>query len=205
MRPPLRAILVHGLGRTPASMLVLAARLHRRGLRPALFGYSAAFEGYVHCVDRLVRFIDRRSEGAPFLVIGHSLGSVLLRSALPRVRAAPRACFFIAPPTRACRIVRAVAPWRLFRLATGEMGQLLADPGFMEALPVPACPTRIYAGTGGPVGRWSPFGDEPNDGILAVSETGLAGAMTRTLDRIHTFMMNDAAIADEVRDTAFGA
>ena len=205
MRPLQRAILVHGLGRTPASMLVLAARLRRRGLRPALFGYSAAFEGYAHCVDRLVRFIDRKSEGAPFLVVGHSLGSVLLRSALPRLQAAPRACFFLAPPTKACRIVRAVAPWGLFRLATGEMGQLLADPGFMEALPVPACPTRIYVGTGGPVGRWSPFGDEPNDGILAVSETRLAGATVRTLDRIHTFLMNEAAIADEIREAAAGA
>ena len=35
-------------------------------------------------------------------------------------------------------------------------------------------PYTIIAGTGGPRGRWSPFGSEPNDGIVAVSETACA-------------------------------
>ncbi|MBC7489775.1 MAG: hypothetical protein H7240_07185 [Glaciimonas sp.] len=44
VEPAIRAILIHGMGRTPLSMLILAARLWAGGLRPVMFSYSAAFE-----------------------------------------------------------------------------------------------------------------------------------------------------------------
>lgn len=37
-------ILVHGMGRTPLSMLRLRRRLRRAGHHPILFGYSPTFE-----------------------------------------------------------------------------------------------------------------------------------------------------------------
>jgi hypothetical protein len=194
----MRAILVHGMGRTPASMLVLAARLRIRGFRPTLFAYSATFEAFASCSERLRSFIDRKADRSRFIVIGHSLGTVLLRSVYPRLRPPPVACFFIAPPAQACRAARALAPHRLFKLATGEMGQLLANPEFMSALPVPSCATRIYAGTAGPIGRRSPFGYEPNDGILCVKETVIPGIPITTVRKFHTFIMNAAIIANDV-------
>jgi hypothetical protein len=63
----LRAILVHGMGCTPAAMLVLAARLRAAGLRPDLFAYSAAMQGWEGCVGRLKGFIDRRAAGTDFV------------------------------------------------------------------------------------------------------------------------------------------
>jgi alpha/beta hydrolase family protein len=194
----MRAILVHGLGRTPASMGILAARLRNRGFQPALFAYSATFESFAGCTERLRGFIDRRAGGSPFIVVGHSLGTVLLRSVYPRLRAAPIACFLIAPPARACRAAGGGAPQRLFRVLTGDMGRLLANAEFMDALPVPRCPTRTYAGTGGLVRRWLPFGDEPNDGILSVSETVIPGVPTIRVGALHTFIMNAAVIADDI-------
>lgn len=77
----MREILVHGMGRTPAAMLILAARLRAAGLHPDLFAYSAALEGWEGCVGRLRGFIDRRAAGTDFVVVGHSLGTVLLRAA----------------------------------------------------------------------------------------------------------------------------
>jgi hypothetical protein len=200
----MRAILVHGLGRTPLSMLLLAARLRARGLRPVLFGYSATFETFAGCTDRLCRFIDRNVEQSPFVVVGHSLGTVLLRAVYPRLLRAPQACFFLAPPAQACRAARTLAPNRIFRFAAGEMGQLLANPDFMAALPVPGCRTRIYAGTAGPVGRWSPFGSEPNDGILSVKETSIPGISLTTVRKIHTFIMNATAIANDIAEISAG-
>jgi hypothetical protein len=194
----MRAILVHGLGRTPASMLVLAARLRSRGLRPALFAYSATFETFSGCAERLRNFIVRKTGQAPFILVGHSLGTVLLRSVYPSLRNAPVACFFIAPPARACRAARALAGHRIYRFATGQMGQLLADPKFMNALPVPGCATRIYAGTGGPVGAHFPFGHERNDGILCVEETLIPGIPVTAVKKVHTFIMNAAVIADDI-------
>ncbi len=194
----MRAVLVHGMGRTPLSMLILAARLRRRGLAPVFFGYSVTFESFLGCTERLRRFIDLRMGGSPFIAVGHSLGTVLLRSVYPQLRKPPVACFFIAPPGQACRAARTLAPHRLFKLATGQMGQLLANPEFMDALPVPDCPTRVYAGNAGPVGHLSPFGTEPNDGILSVKEATIPGLPVTTVRKLHTFVMNAPIIADEI-------
>lgn len=186
------------MGRTPAAMLVLAMRLRAAGLRPDLFAYSAALEGWEGCVGRLKSFIDRRAAGTDFVVVGHSLGTVLLRAALPRLARPPVACFLLAPPAQASLAARRFAPRRLYRLFTGEMGQKLASQPFMAALPLPAVPTRIYAGTGGPRGRLSFFGDAPNDGVLALDETRLPGVPLRTVPSLHTFIMNSREVAGDI-------
>lgn len=197
----MNAILVHGMGRTPASQLVLAARLRLRGVRVHFFGYSAR-GSFTMTVSRLEQRV--ASLRGPYILIGHSLGAVLIRSVLPRVAVAPAACFFLAPPSTACRAARHFAKMRLFGIVTGEMGRLLADEGFMRALPMPAVPTRIYAGTAGPRGRLSPFGEEANDGILAVSETALEGVPLVRVDALHTFIMNSPEVADDIA-AAIGA
>ncbi|MES2933038.1 MAG: alpha/beta hydrolase [Pseudomonadota bacterium] len=194
----MRAILVHGMGRTPMSMLILAARLRRRGFQPAIFGYSATIESLQHCSTRLQRFIARKTRDTPFIVIGHSLGTVLLRLVYPQLNQPPVACFLMAPPVKACLIARTMAPRRLFKIMTGEMGQLLSDPRFMDALPIPQCPTRIYAGDAGPVGRWSPYGNEPNDGILTIEESTIPGVPLVRLNCLHTFIMNREDIAEDI-------
>jgi hypothetical protein len=195
---PMRAILIHGMGRTPMAMSILAMRLRAAGFRPMLFGYSAAFEGWEGCVKRLESFIERRVGTDRFIIVGHSLGTVLTRAALPGLTRKPLACFFLAPPTRACRAARKLAPRRLYRLFTGEMGQLLASREFMNSLPLPDVPTKIYAGTGGPTGRYSPFGEEPNDGVLAVGETVLPSVPLQTVPSIHTFVMNAKTVARDI-------
>lgn len=197
----MKAILIHGMGRTPLAMLVLAARLRAAGFRPALFGYSVTFEGWEACVGRLEKFIARHAAEGDFIMVGHSLGSVLTRAILPRLPRPPLACFFLAPPTVACAAAQRLAPRGFYRLLTGEMGQLLADKAFMAALPLPNVPTKIYAGTGGPTGRYSPFGIEPNDGVLALSETLLADIPVEQIPAIHTFIMNGKEVADDIVKT----
>lgn len=198
MGSPRHAILIHGMGRTPLSMWRLGRRLRRAGWMPELFGYSATFERFETCRNRLQRFIEHRCADRPFVLVAHSLGSVLSRAVLPRLAHAPQACFFLAPPTRACRAARFFAPRLAYRLLMGEMGQLLADPRFMDALPVPAVPMRIYAGTAGPRGRWSPFGDQINDGILTLEETLLAGAQVVEVPSLHAFIMNSRPVVSDI-------
>lgn len=194
----MRAILIHGMGRTPAAMLILAARLRMAGIRPSLFGYMAAFERWDVCLKRLEKFIEKQAGADEFIVVGHSLGTVLARAALPRLTHKPLAFFLLAPPTQASMAARKFAPLRMFRLFTGEMGQLLASKQFMDALPVPDVPTKIYAGTGGARGRWSPFGEMLNDGVLAVPETMLPSIPIQTVAAIHTFIMNQKIVAQDI-------
>jgi len=200
-KPQLRVILVHGMGRTPLAMLPLAARLRVQGMRPALFAYVPAFERWNGCVNRLKKFIEKRASTEPFILVGHSLGTVLIRAVLPRLTRKPIACFLLAPPTQACLAARKLAPRLLYRVLFGEMGQLLADPAFMDALPGPDVPTKIYSGTGGPVGRFTPFGQEPNDGVLAVKETLLPHVPVQTVPSLHPFIMNSTRIAQDIVET----
>ena len=81
------------------------------------------------------------------------------------------------------------------------MGQLLADHEFMLSLPVPKMPTKIYAGNAGLTGRYSPFENEPNDGVLTVKETLLPGIPIKIMPSLHTFIMNNKMIAKDIIDT----
>ena len=193
-------VLVHGMGRTPLSMMRLRRRLRRAGHHPVLFGYSPTFESLQGATARLVKLIEQRVDTRHYALVGHSLGTVLIRTALGQLEnRAPCACFFLAPPMVACKAARFFSRFRLYRLLTGEMGQLLADEPFMLQLPMPPAPTRIYAGVGGPRASWLPFGTEANDGILSVSEAaGRYKAMAVEVPSLHTFIMNSRPVCDDM-------
>jgi hypothetical protein len=167
-----------------------------------LFAYTVTFERWEGCVKRLRAFIDKRVGAEDFIVVAHSLGTVLTRAVLPTIHHKPVACFFLAPPTQACIAASRLAPRRWYRLLAGEMGQLLANQEFMSALPVPKMPTKIYAGDAGLTGRYSPFEAEPNDGVLTVKETFLPGVPVQIVPSLHTFIMNNRIIAKNIVEMA---
>jgi hypothetical protein len=197
----MRAILVHGMGRSPLSQLMLAKRLRASGIHVQLFGYST-FVPFKTSLNRLVKRVSGLGVDEPFMV-GHSLGCVLIRAALPRLAGRqPAGCFLIAPPNNVPRAARFFASNPLYRFFTRDSGQLLSDETFMAALPVPEGTVRVYAGTAGYRGKLSPFREEPNDGILAVSETTLTAAHAPLLvPALHTFIMNSEAVANDIAST----
>ncbi len=197
----MRAIIIHGMGRTPLSMYLLAHRLRAAGLQTGLFAYTVTFERLQGCSNRLCAFINKVAQEEDFIIIAHSLGGVLTRIILPKMTNKPMACFFLAPPTQACLAARRLCLHSWYRILTGEMGQLLADHGFMLSLPVPEMPTKIYAGNAGLTGRYSPFENEPNDGVLTVKETLLPGIPIKIVPSLHTFIMNNKMIAKDIIDT----
>jgi thioesterase domain-containing protein len=198
----MRALLVHGMGRTPASMLVLARRLRQAGMSTAQFGYVPAVERYDRIVDRLVRRISAIATDPDYIVLGHSLGGLLLRSALGILNAAfpqPRHLFMLATPSRSPRMARRWHGNLAYRLYTGDAGQLLADVERIESIPPPAVPYTIIAGTSGTRRSWSAFRDEPNDWIVGLSEVRLhEDDPIVTVPLGHTFMMNYRAVAEVV-------
>lgn len=193
----MRILLVHGLGRTPLSMALLARRLRAAGHAPATFGYAGWASSYDAIRQRLAaRVTDADAAGTPWVALGHSLGGLLLRDAIAAAAPAQLAhLIMLATPNQLPRLApRAtrVAPFRWF---TGECGLRLATPGYFASLPTPTVPHTIIAGTRGLTGRWSPFGDESNDGVVAVSETVLDPDHPPLLvPAAHTFIMNDRTV-----------
>lgn len=87
-------VLIHGMGRTPVSMMLLCRRLRQAGHNPILFGYYPTFEGLQHAIARLVKLIDRQVDTRHYALVGHSLGTVIIRSALGHLEnRSPSACF----------------------------------------------------------------------------------------------------------------
>ncbi|HET8714590.1 MAG TPA: hypothetical protein VFM16_02115, partial [Holophagaceae bacterium] len=176
MSAPRRAMLVHGMGRSPLSMLFLAGRLRSRGIESETFGYFAGGADFESIAGRLADRLSGLPEG--YLAVGHSLGGLLLRKAISQLpaQARPAHLFLLGTPNHPSRLAQRLARRPIYRVLTGDAGQLLADADRMERLQLLDVPTTVVAGTAGPRWRGTPFGREPNDGIVALSQASLAGA-----------------------------
>jgi hypothetical protein len=192
----MRVLLIHGLGRTSLSLLLLGQRLSQQNHRVRYFGYAAFQESFDQITCRLVATIRVAVDQRPYVLIGHSLGGILARAALPALaHMPPRHLVMLAPPNQAPVLARRLRKHLLYQLLTRNCGGKLVDQSFYETLPQPAVPTTIIAGTAGPRGRWSPFGDRPNDGVVAVEETRL-GVDTEVIlvPWVHTLIMNSPQV-----------
>ena len=198
-------LLVHGMGRTPLSMWRLARSLRAAGLEPHQFAYATAWQPVDRIVARLATRLKELSRN-DYIVVGHSLGGVLLRAAIaqlgPDVRR-PRRLIMLGSPNRSPRLARRFARAWWYRLMNGDAGRLLADEARMARLPAASVPSTVIAGTRGINGRWSPFGGEPNDGLVAVIETQLDGMDAWiTVPARHPFIMNHREVRELVISAA---
>jgi hypothetical protein len=192
-----QVLLIHGMGRTALSMLRLAREVRRAGHQVRLLGYVAAVEPFAKIVRRVRENFVRAGTAGPYAVVGHSLGGLLARVALgesPADFPTPLHLIMLGTPNQAPRQARRYGRLLPYRWINGECGQLLRQREFFEQLPPLRFPYTIIAGTrGGPDRR--AFGEEPNDGLVAVSET-IVSASDRpiTFPARHTFMMNDRRV-----------
>ena len=193
--------LVHGMGRTPRSLALLAWRLERAGLSTSHFAYHVRGQPLRQIAARFAAHVREHAHG-PYAIVGHSLGNVIARLASPQLPAGFAHFVMLAPPNQSPRLARLLGRNELareiFGALTEDAGRCLANPAFYETLPVPAVPTLVFAGTAGPRAAWLPFGGAPSDGIVAVDETHLPGAEHREVDAIHTFIMNDASVTKAI-------
>ncbi|MGB5634389.1 MAG: alpha/beta hydrolase, partial [Waterburya sp.] len=78
----MKILLIHGLSRTPLSLLGLEQSLQQTGLATEHFSYFAVTESFDRIVKRLrVRLQALASQG-DYGIVAHSLGGLLTRAAL---------------------------------------------------------------------------------------------------------------------------
>lgn len=190
------------MARTPISMTLLGRRLEKAGFAVEYFGYSVTFER----LDRIAeRFIQKAraslgESGAPYAVVGHSLGNIITRMAASELPPGFTRFVMLAPPNQSPTLARRLRDNPVFRLVTGDAGQNLGDDAFYEQLPVPDVPTLVVAGTAGPRDPRLPLGETANDGIVSLEETQLDDVPTVEVPALHTFLMNRRDVADTVVD-----
>jgi pimeloyl-ACP methyl ester carboxylesterase len=195
----MNALFVHGMGRTSLSWLPTIARFKAQGIACFTFGYNVSIQDFSSIVRRLVKTIVRLTARGDYVVIGHSLGGVLLRAALaelPTDTLLPKRLFLLGSPVLPSRLAKQLLGNPLFRAVTRDSGRLLGSAHRMQSIPVPSVSAIAIIGTRGLRGALSPFGDEANDGIVAVSETSAAWLdETIRVPVIHTLLPASREVA----------
>lgn len=174
----LQALFVHGMGRSPLSGWPLLRQLQRAGLKTATFGYLVSLDDFSSITARLVSRIEQLAARGDYILIGHSLGGVLLRAAvgaLPPDVGQPRHVFLLGSPMRPARLAQRLRDKLLYRLATRDCGQLLGSAERMQEIAPLAALTTVVIGIRGFPGSHGPFGREENDGVVAASEVAING------------------------------
>jgi len=198
----MQVLFIHGMGRTPLSGRGLLRSLRLKGLETHTFGYATAVQNFSQISSRLSSRILKLSAAGKYILIGHSLGGVLLRSALAALPAGvrlPSRVFLLGSPTQPARLAQSLRGNLVYRLATGDCGQLLASEVRMQAVPPVMVSTTRICGDRALALTSRVFGAEPNDGVVAVSETS-ATWITETIlvPVVHTLLPSSARVAEIV-------
>ncbi len=195
----MRILFVHGMGRSPLSAWPMLRRLRREGLDTSTFAYGVSRENFPVIRDRLVARIRALAGQGDYVLIGHSLGGVLLRAALnvlPATMAPPCHLFLLGSPVKAARLAARLQRNPIYRRITGDCGQRLASDHRMQEIGPVAIATTSIVGTRGITMAAGPFDGEPNDGVVSLSEVS-ASWIDEQIDvpLVHTWLPSSPQVA----------
>lgn len=200
------AILLHGLGRSGASMDKMAGALEDKGYliwNPTYPSTREPIEALSAVVERGLRFCESRGSRDIFMVT-HSLGGILVRFHFQdREPGALRAVVMLAPPNQGSEVVDHYRDAWWFRTALGPAAQQLGTgPGSLpRSLKPVTFPVGILAGTESSDPWFSGLFRGPHDGKVSVESTKLPEMKDfRTVPAGHTFIM---ASDEVIRQTVF--
>lgn len=205
----MQILFVHGMGRTFLSGWPLFFKLRRSGFTSSTLGYIVFFEDFASIQARLVAKISAMADRGEYVLVGHSLGGVLIRAAvndLPPDTRKPKHVFLLGSPISSPRLAEKF--WRnpLYRLFTRDCGLLLASTQRMAEIGSIPSPTTGIAGVSGLSSKHSPFQGELNDGLVSLSEIRAAWLTDVVLiPTIHTLLPYDQRVAEIILARAAGS
>ncbi|OAS25352.1 alpha/beta fold hydrolase [Methylobacterium platani] len=188
-------VLLHGLGRTSASMARLAARVGAAGYRAETPDYPSRRLGLAACAAHLRPIVTaiRREAGHPIVLVGHSMGGLVARHLAAADPDLAAGLVTLGTPHRGSEAADWVSASRLGRRVFGPaLHDLRTDA--CAALPAPACPLVAVAGTRALIpffrGRIPP----PHDGLVGVARARPgAGEAWHAVPGDHTRLMDHPA------------
>ena len=200
----LQALFVHGMGRTSLSGWPLLWRLKRAGMKTGTFSYMVSLDDSESIIKRLVSKILTLSTKEDYVLIGHSLGGVLIRAAvnsLPLGTKLPSHIFLLGSPLESVRLVKLLIYNPIYRVLTRDCGQLLGSVDRMsKVLPV-SVPTTSIVGVRSLPWKCQRFHDELNDGVLAVSEVSANWITDQVqISTLHSFLPFSKHISEIILD-----
>ncbi len=195
-------VLVHGLGRTEQSFVVLAQRLRWAEYDVTTVGYDSRSAPLQEHAARLADAVASCCRDAPTLhFVGHSMGGMVIRRYLADSPPATLGrVVLLAPPSQGSELAERLRQHPVAAEILGPSGRSLGtgSDDLPATLPPPAYELGIVAGNRSinPVG--SAVIPGVDDGAVALDRVGVPGAPIVILPRSHTFIMNSRHAADAV-------
>ncbi|MEM7487567.1 MAG: alpha/beta hydrolase [Pseudomonadota bacterium] len=194
-------ILLHGLARSDASLLVLEETLELEGFRVVNNDYDSSAARVETLAEATLPGSVTACEGTDRThFVTHSMGAILLRHWMS-VGEVPRLgrTVMLAPPNRGSELVDELGALAPFDWVNGPAGGQLGTDG------LPAQQGPVWPGVGVIAGRrslnpiYSTILPGPDDGKVSVAATRVEGMDAHlVLPVTHTFMMNSPVVVGQV-------
>jgi pimeloyl-ACP methyl ester carboxylesterase len=196
-----RVLLVHGLGRGPASLTLLEHDLRAQGYQVVNLRYPSQSAPITELAEHTFASVFQADAAADsprrVHVVTHSLGGILLRRYLHDHGVPERLgrVVMLAPPNQGSEIVDLLSRSRLYRRLNGPAGSDLGTSSNHAPRSLGPLPGGVEVGVIAGSFSWNPLFSAlipgPDDGKVSVARTHLVGEADHlTLPYSHTWLMN---------------